>query len=63
MEIKGFPYEDFEKFVDKFLKGHHSSFSEKEIKSTPETLLKNMQRNIGSCQMQTRNKLSLKKNY
>ena len=40
MEIKGFPYEDFEKFVDKFLKGHHSSFSEKEIKSTPETLLK-----------------------
>lgn len=40
MEIKGFPYKDFDKFVDKFLKGHHSSFSEKEIKSTPETLLK-----------------------
>lgn len=40
MKSKGFPYEDFEKFVDKFLKEHDSSFSENPIESTPETLLK-----------------------
>lgn len=40
MESKGFPYEDFDKFVDKFLIGHYSSFSENPIESTPETLLK-----------------------
>ena len=40
MNIKGFLYEDFDNFVDKFLKEHHSSFSENPIESTPETLLK-----------------------
>lgn len=40
MNIKGFLYEDFDNFVDKFLKEHHSSFSENPIESPPETLLK-----------------------
>ena len=40
MESKGFPYEDFNIFVNKFLIEHYSSFSENPIESTPETLLK-----------------------